>query len=232
MTIRNAIDTLLSFDSGGVQTDDRRLHPKLVYHTLLGVRSTLLTNKMNKKQLMSDWTHQILPCVRLVPVDASVCPCIPPKGCTVMRSKLKVPKFLSGLSYYAIEGLYSPDMQVKFHYTSRASFRTTKGNKYTSNSTRVFMIQDEYLYVYGQIIPEVMVLKGILYDPTESKNFLSDCDGPGGVKEYCYNILDFELYIDPDLRDPLLEMTDQKLKARFNRNPDSNTNNSQEDARS
>lgn len=231
MNIRNALDTILSYQSGGIQTDDRRLHPQVVYKTLLGIRSTLITNKINKKQFISDWTYQILPHVEFISVDASLCPCLPPSGCSVMRSKLRVPKFLSGLSYNAIEGLYSADMRVKFSYTSRASLNTIKGNKYTSGNTKSFMIVDGYIYAYGKNIPEVMLLKGILFDPTQSKPFLSKCPGPGEVLDVCQSILDFDLYIDPDLQDPLLEMTKEKLRIGFGQTGDTITHNAQEDAK-
>lgn len=231
MKIRNAIDTILSFHSGGIQSDDRRLHPRLIYNTLLGIRSTLITNKINKKQFISDWTYQILPCIELISVDLSLCPCIPPSGCTVMRSRLRIPKFLSSLSYNAIEGLYTADMKIKFSYTSRATFNTIKGNKYTSSTIRSFMIVDGYIYVYGKNIPEVMVLKGILFDPIDSKPFLNTCPGPGGVMEECQNILDFDIYIDPDLQDPLMEMTKEKLRVGFSPSGDFITSNAQEDVR-
>lgn len=230
MTIRNILDTILSYQSGGIQSDDRRLHPKLVYNTLLGIRSTLIVNKINKKQFISDWTYQILPCVEFISVDTSLCPCIPPRGCSVMRSKLRIPKFLSSLSYHAIEGLYTADMATKFTYTTRSSFNTIKGNKYTSTTVKNFMIVDGYIYVYGKDIPEVMILKGILLDPMESRKFTSNCSGPGEILEDCSSILDIDIYIDPDLQDPLLEMTKEKLRLGFNSdNKDSITSNARED---
>ena len=159
MTIRNILDTIISYQSGGVQSDDRRLHPKLIYNTLLGIRSTLIVNKINKKQLISDWTQQLLPCLKFISVDISLCPCIPPRGCTVMRSERRIPKFLSSLSYIAIEGLFTADLTTKFTYTTRSSFNTIKGNKYTSTKIKKFMVVDDYIYVNGDDIPEVMVLK-------------------------------------------------------------------------
>ena len=232
MTIRNILDTIISYQSGGVQSDDRRLHPKLIYNTLLGIRSTLIVNKINKKQLISDWTQQLLPCLKFISVDISLCPCIPPRGCTVMRSERRIPKFLSSLSYIAIEGLFTADLATKFTYTTRSSFNTIKGNKYTNTKIKKFMIVDDYIYVYGDDIKEVMILKGILFDPIKAWEFQSDCSGPGGVSDLCSSPLDMEFHIDADLQDPLIEMTKEKLRLGFNSDKnDIITSNAQEDVR-
>lgn len=221
MVLRAFIDTIVSELSGGVQSDDRQLHPKLVYYTMLPIRSALITNKINKKQKISDWTYQTVPCIKLIEVDASLCPCIPPSGCTVMRSEKKLPKPLSGLTFLAIQGVYSSDMKIKFNYTTKSGFSRNSGGKYTScsKSRNTFMIMDDYIYVYGEEIPHYVVMRAILYDPQKAYEFISACQETGNTIENpssnCTGPLDMEFTIDPDLEAPLMDLTVQKLKENF-----------------
>lgn len=217
MVLKEFIDTILAKLSGGVQSDDRQIHPRLVYNTMLPIRSRLISQKINKKQKISDWTYQIVPCIKLIEVDSSLCPCLPPRGCSVLRSEKKIPKPLSGLTFMAIAGLYSVDMQVRYQYTTQTEFTRSKGGKYTGNTKKGrYIINDEYLYLYGEDLPEYVVFKAILYDPLKAWEFISACpdpDAPGS--SLCQNPLEEEFQIDADLEDTLVELTLNRFLEKF-----------------
>lgn len=229
MVLKTFIDTIISAVSGGVQSDDRQINPKFVYHTLLPIRSRLISQKINKKQKISDWTYQTIPCIKLIPVDAVMCPCVPPDGCKVMRSEKKIPKPLTGLTFMAIEGLYIPDMSERIIYTTKIGMERSKGGKYTSgNKNRKFMIVDEYIYVYGEHIPDHVVLRGILYDPLKALDFKGDCEESGlGPNTECLSPIDLDFPIDADLEEPLMDLTLDKIREKYEeKNLDVITNNS------
>lgn len=81
------------------------------------------------------------------------------------------------------------------------------------------MIMDDYIYVYGEKVPEYVVMRAILYDPQKVYEFISACLGTenpsGSPSSNCTGPLDMEFTIDPDLEAPLMDLTVQKLKENF-----------------
>ena len=213
MLLKDIIARVQSLYSRGVETDDSALTSRHIYNKLLSVRSLLISQKINKKQKISDWVYQILPCVQMIEVDESMCPCIPPKGCTVMRSKEKIPKSLSGLSYQFIAGVFTPDMRKRFSYSTRKALSFSKGNKYTSGGNK-YLIEEGYLYAYGQYVPNYLTVKMILEDPLEVSKF-NTCQEPMGPEENCKSPLDREFLIDGDLVEPLIRISIEELIGDF-----------------
>lgn len=213
MLTKDIISRVQNLYSRGVETDDTVLTPRHIYNKLLTVRSLLISQKLNKKQRVSDWVYQVLPCVEMIEIDESVCPCIPPKGCIVMRSKEKIPKSLSGLTYQFISGVFTPDFRKRFSYSTRKSLSFSKWNKYTSSGFR-YLIEGEYLYAYGESIPKYLTVKMILEDPNEVSRF-SSCQAQSDPSDMCLSPLDREFPIDADLVEPLIRMSIEELVGEF-----------------
>jgi len=87
MKINELIQRIQSLYSKGVQSDDTRLSNRHVYNKIKTVRSKLVSQEAKKKQKISSWNYQPIPCIELIKVDAHDCPCIPPVGCKILRSK-------------------------------------------------------------------------------------------------------------------------------------------------
>lgn len=213
MALRQIIDSIIAPIVGGISSDDTKLRPRLIYELMLPVRSSLLTNKLNKKQKLSEWTYQLLPCVDIEQVDASVCPCAPPSGCIVGRSKTKIPQPLTGLSFQALE-VYTLDLSSKFQYTSQRGLSLSKGNKYAKKDSVKYMVVNNYLYFYGPYIPKAVAVKIILNNPIEALPFLDNCDSLGGNS--CVSPLDMDFPLDPDLVRVMTDLVSEKLKIGYN----------------
>ena len=119
----------------------------------LGKELTLLKNKENDIiDQMSELTNFISvgnkynkgkvgmrtpdACIELIKVPAHECPCLPPIGCDMLRSKYKLPKPLSGLSGSLIQTVTTIDRGKKLNEVSMNAVKSLTGNKYTSKSER------------------------------------------------------------------------------------------------
>ena len=98
MKIGEIVQRVQSLYSKGVHSDDSRLSARHIYNKLLTVRARLISQEAKKKQKISQWNYQTISCIELIKVPAHECPCLPPIGCDMLRSKYKLPKPLSGLS--------------------------------------------------------------------------------------------------------------------------------------
>jgi len=91
MKISEAIQRIQSLYSLGVQSDDSRLKSRHVYNKMKTVRGRLLYEKANKKQYIANSNYQILNCVELIKAEVHECPCIPPLGCCIYKTKHPLP---------------------------------------------------------------------------------------------------------------------------------------------
>ena len=149
MKIKELIQRIQSTYSKGVQSDDSRLTNRHIYNKLLTTRALLLSREVNKKRKLSAWNYSTLPCVEIVEITSNEeCPCIPDVGCSVYRSKHKLPKPIVSLSSYMIKGVYSTDAQrsIKFTEVSVNQSKYTKGGKYSSNNNK-YMLHNGYIYI-------------------------------------------------------------------------------------
>lgn len=223
-TVGNLIQRVQSIYSRGVESDDSRLTRRHVYSVLLSVRNTLLFNKINKNQFISHWNHQVLPCVEMIVVPSHECPCLPPIGCEMMRTKFKLPKPISNMSRHILISVTSVEGGVTFNETSFAIKKYKSGNKYTANKPDYF-IKDEYLYITVRSHIRAITIIGIFNDPVEVANYPNICGNDCTDCDDCPdNPMDVDFNIDEDLEFTLLEMSNKELERMFNRQPDNNNN--------
>lgn len=230
MTTGEIIQRIQSLYSKGVNSDDSRLMNRHIYNKLLTVRARLISQEAKKKQRISQWNYQTISCVELIKVPAHDCPCIPPIGCKILRSKYKLPKPLSGLSGTLIQSVMSIDRSIKIDEISLNALNSLKGNKYTSKKLN-FFIQNEYLYISTPTKLKVVSITGLFENPIEVKNFIGLC----GIEcEDCKECIDYqeeEFPIDNDLTDAMIELSVAELIQLFNQNIEDETNNSRDSLR-
>ena len=118
MKTEEIIQRVQSLYSKGVQSDNSRLSSRHIYSKLLTSRSKLLHQKLSKRQKISQFNYQTLPCVELIEAPKNECPCLPPVGCTILKSKYPLPKVLVSLNAHAIEYVTSVDGAISYDETT------------------------------------------------------------------------------------------------------------------
>lgn len=229
MKIKEVIQRVQSLYSKGVQSDDSRLTNRHIYNKLITVRAKLLRQRKNKKQKLSQWNYQILPCVELIEASKSECPCMPEIGCRILRTKHKLPKPISGLSGHLIDSVTSIDGSIVYDETTFKEKKFKKGNKYTKSKIDYY-IRNEYLYLTHRDGPEVISITGLFEDPVEVENFPNICDKDPDCKDCnnCTSPLDKEFPLDMDLIDTTVELSLNELIQVFNANMEDTTNNTKD----
>ena len=223
MKNKEVIQRVQQLYSKGVHSDDSRLKSRHIYSTLKTVRNLLLSQQMNKKQTLSNWSYQTLPCVELIEVPDNLCPCAPPSGCSILRSKHKLPsivKSLYGDSFKSVSLMdKKPIPEVDMSVVSYSS-----EGKYTSNALKYF-INGGYLYVVSDVTLKIVTIVGAFEDPIEADKFENFCSSTGECID-CMDYMELEFPIDGNLVKPLLELAYQEVVAQFSQGVEDKRNDS------
>ena len=224
MKINEAIQRVQSLYSKGVAADDRRLTNRHIYSKLRTVRSRLLYEKINKRQYISSVNYQVLHCVQLVKAPISECPCIPPLGCCIYKTKYPLPTPISGINGHIIRSVTSLDGNIVFSEITWQDKKYKQYDKYTATKPDYF-ISNEYLYVTAKNDTEVIRIELLLDDPLEGYQFPSYC--PVEQKD-CTSLYEREFNLDNSMIDALLELTVQSLLVPFNAGVEDSSNNAKD----
>ena len=213
MLVRELIQRVQSLYSKGVQSDDSRLTPRHIYNKLQTIRTLLITQKAAKKQKISQWNYQSLPCVELVKAQPHECPCIPPVGCTILRTKYELPKPLLDLNQHLIQSVTSVDGSVIYSEVSWNAKKYKAASKYTSTKPDYF-IRSGYLYLTHKKGPKIISIEGLFEDPVVAAAYTSYCGDytcEGNECVECISPLDVEFPIESSMIDTLIEMALKEL---------------------
>jgi hypothetical protein len=192
ITLEQAIAGVQEVYSRGVQSKDSRLSDRMIYQALTIARATVIRQQSNSGQHINDYNYQYLPCVELQPSNYHECPCAPPSGCKILRTKHKVPSTINNLSgnlitFTSIEG------NTSFDPTTFDTVRYAKGNKYTSTKPLVFPRNGYYFFSMPDTNLEVVAGRGLFNDPVAAYLFSSKCE----CEECeCNDIMQMEFPID------------------------------------
>lgn len=231
MTIADIIQRIQSLYSKGVESDDTRLMSRHIYNKLLTVRSRLISQEAKKKQKISQWNYQVLPCIELIVVPAHECPCVPPIGCDILRSRHKIPEPLSGLSGSLIQTVTTIDRSKKINEISLNAVNSKGGNKYTSQSEN-FFVENGYLYITAPKTSKLSVIRmvALFEDPIDARKFPSFCEEDCVECADCTDYQEEDFPIDNDLIDAMVELTINELVLLFGQAVQDIKNSSSEDA--
>lgn len=210
MKIEELIYRIQNLYSRGNPSDDSRLSNRLIYNKLIGIRSLLLSQEANKKQKISRWNFQQISCIELIEVPTHDCPCIPPIGCKMLRSRYKLPKPLTGINGHLIESVFTIDKQIKIDEIPFTAYSYQKGNKYTAKKTN-FFIHNDYLYLTTPSRIRVVSLIGLFEDPVIASSFSGYCDDKDCKDCHCKDYLQEEFPIEASKIDTLVEMSVTEL---------------------
>jgi hypothetical protein len=157
----------------------------------------------------------------MIKVPAHDCPCLPPIGCSILRSEFKLPAPLSGLSGDLIDWVRTITRHKKIDRVSLNALESQKGNKYTSKKVQYF-IENEYLYISTPTNLKVLAMRALFEDPLEAEKYQGYCDCEDCAD--CEDIGNKEFPIDSDLVDTLIELTVQEVVILFSKGQEDTTN--------
>lgn len=227
MLLGEIIQRVQSLYSRGVQSKNTRLTSRHTYSAISTARSILLRQQYNKNQSANQWSYQTLPCVELIKAPISECPCIPVNGCTILRTKSKIPKPISGLDKHLIQSVTSLDGKTRFDELRFEVVKYMIGNKYTSHRS-YYYFRNEYLYLTVLTQLKTVAITGLFDDPVAAKMFPSFCDADCPECQ-CFDIENLEYPIDGDLVRPLIQLANDELISIMKQIGEDKANNASDD---
>ena len=226
MLNKEIIQRTQSAYSHGVQSDDSRLSNRHIFNTASSIRARLLTQEAKKNQRISDWAYQMLECVELIKAPLNECPCTPQSGCTILRSRHKIPSPMvtASKTMIIVTGL---EGRLTITETTFETMKFAKGRRFTKTSPE-FFIKNGYIYITANLILETIVIKGLFNDTIAAWKFPSVCN-PQGISP-CMSNLDYEFPYEDDLVDALVQLAAQELIQLFGNSREDKKNNTSDDS--
>lgn len=229
MILREILQRIQSAYSKGVSSDDSRLSNRHIYNKLLSVRALLLSREAKAKRKISSWNYMTIPCAEIIEVPSNEeCPCIPETGCSVYRTKHKLPKPIMSLVGHMIKSVTNLNNTIKYTEMSLNQSIYSKGSKYAKNSNK-YILENGYLYIVSKFPPLIVKITMLPEDVAEAHVFKSFCEGNNN-DDCGTSILDMEFPIDSSLVDPLIHFTYEELVIGLARSQEDMINNSQDNA--
>lgn len=229
MLIRLTIQRVQSLYSKGVQSRSSRLSNRNVYYKFISTRSTLHTNEKKKKQKISQWTYQTLPCIELESVPLNDCPTTLQSGMMILKSKHPIPSMLTDFDSHIIQSVTGLEGRMVLTEINYEDLKYQKGNKFTSKDpSYYFRTIGTKVYLYITVTTRIpcVSLVALFDDPLEAYLFPSLCD-PNPYP--CLNYLDFEFPIDDDQMNSLIQLTATELIDAFTSRKQDKSNDSIDD---
>lgn len=223
ISVGEVVERIQSLYSKGVKSDDTRLSSRHIYSVAKTIRGYLLTNQINKGQIVSDWNYTVLSCIKMVPVSSIQCKCFSHLGCTIYRSEKKLPKILNSLDRHIIEWVMKLDNSYIIEPTTRSEALYNNGNKYTKKRLK-YVIEKGYLYINSQSSPGMIAMKAMYTDPVEAEKFNEE--SCGDTVESCLSVKEKDFQLDEDLIRPLIQLASEELIQIFSKMREDKTNDS------
>jgi hypothetical protein len=225
ITVQEVIDRVQGAYSSGVESDDTRLEPRMIYSKALTARGRLAEQIVNKKQRLNQAFYQTLRGVELQAVSIHDCPLVPPLGCQVFRTKTKLPDFLSGHNKHVIQSVTSLDHNIVYSEETLKKSRYKSGNKYTSQKLDFYLL-DGHIYVTHKSGPKLINITAAFQDPLEVYDYPCYCES--GDCDDCVAAVDKNFHINASVLDTLVDITVQSLVSSLLNAPEDITNNSRD----
>jgi len=222
MTIREIIQRVQSLYSKGLHSDDTRLSRRHIYNKLITVRQRVISQEVKKRQKISQWNYQPIKCIEMVEIPLVDCPCVPPIGCFILRSKYQIPSVMVDMDKHIIQSVTSLDSSITYDPNDWHTIKYNSGNKFTSKKVNYF-IRDKYLYLNTTKKPEIITMTALFEDPIAVYNYPSCCDT---IKAQCKTIIDEEFPADGSLIDSIIELSVLELLDWFTKSREDLTNTS------
>ncbi|OQC48647.1 MAG: hypothetical protein BWX61_00003 [Bacteroidetes bacterium ADurb.Bin035] len=212
-TINSYISDIQEYFNNGQKSDDFVLSNRLIYKELKAIRSKLLKEKIDKQNSknISDSNYSNLYCIEMIEVTTATCPCIDINICKkLMRSKYKLPKFLSTATGDFVDFVRNIDFGTKYFLTDRSTMEYSSYRQYSKNS-REYFIENGYLFINDK--NRVINMRAVFEDVIEVEKFnlLNNSCGVISEEDKKCTVYDIEFNIDNDLEKSLKDITIQTI---------------------
>lgn len=139
------------------------------------------------------------PIVRCDFIDLRICK-------TMMKSKHKLPEGLFGKTGAGIIEVSSLDGDERFVHTTPTTLRNLSNLKYKRNTTKNYLIRDNYLYLPNSSV-EAVNLTMFVIEPYKTKDVSACCEEEEKCKSnWDYTFICPDRFLDLVIRDTLAEM--------------------------
>jgi hypothetical protein len=228
MTLLEHTYAIRNLLSKGVASDDSQYSLRLIAHFLNVSRAMLTEQKSDRYRYLSEQSFQTL-CVPLEKGSIANCCDYPNAGCTLLKSKIKIPKFLTTRSgdfikVTTLNGEVIPKTSILKNKLSKYSI-TNKADK------PGWFILNDYLYIINNTDLEVVLLNSLFENPSEidKLNCSNSTNGTSTSSTTCSDIFDNEYPIEPDLVEGVYRKTLDLIRFSISLPPKDRENNAQDD---
>lgn len=200
MKINEHIYAIKNLLSAGPVTDDFKFSNELIAHFLEVTRAILTEQKADKYRFISEQSFQSV-CLHLQLSSFHNCCDGPTDLCKVLRSSIKIPKFLNtrwGAFIKVTDLVGNVIPRITFTQDKYSKFSRTKKHKVG------WFIHDGYLYIINNTDLELVLLTGLFNKPTEIEAI--NCSNNTTIST-CPEPFTTEFPIDSDLVEPMYKKT-------------------------
>ena len=219
MLVGEGINRVQSAYSKGSPSDDTRLSNRLIYSKLRSLRIKAIEQKLNKKQVVSQWCYQPI-FVEMQEVSKHECPELVSETCKVLRSKRAIPQIFTNMVRLQVQSVTSLDGSQSYTETSWENIKYKQGRKYTKDIPEYYF-RNGYLYITDKKVLGVISLTALFNDPIEAKNFSDNC---GKIPTMCTSYLDYDFAVDGKLEEVIITMCKDELLGDFSGRDDRQNN--------
>ena len=170
-TIKEIVYDLKNIIRGGIQSDDEIISDRQIEFQVNSLRAQYIRQDVNKRRSISDNIKQIIHCLEMEQVPASVCGL--PGDEIVVRSKGKIPNAIETAHQDLITAIGpSGVLSTNFHMIPYNRAPWARNNRYTKRMTFAFLL-DSFVYVIGpnSNMLETIKVEGVWQNPREISNY-------------------------------------------------------------
>jgi len=222
--ISEAIQSIQSMYSKGVQSKDSRLTSRQIYFELVNARSTIIRQKSSKGQFIGEWSYQTISGVELIKSTQDELDCIIDNECVVLRTKFPLPKIIPDISKDLIKSV--TDGSERFEIQEYQNIRYNRGNRFTSKKSK-FILKNGYGYLTIKRLLKSINIEAMFEDPIDVYMFPTICDDCEDCK--CKDVVEIEFPIDRPTLDTIVGMAYNSLLANFLQMSDDKKDNASDD---
>lgn len=186
--------------SAGYLSNEISFPKRLILFWLKAARARLIKEKLKREEL-SKFNYQTIPCIQLESVDQSECPCAPKSGCTFLRTVEPIPKALAIISVTSLLG------NISYNYVGWDKMRyKTVGRFAAAQNKPYYTIKDvgdgAHLYLYNSKHQKKISVTAIFEDPLDVQCFPDE----NGNVNCCDDPWEQEFLIDADLVSTMFDL--------------------------
>lgn len=211
MTIGQLISRIRTINK--LQNSDARISDRTIYNQMVTARDYLLKNERDKNNTSKlTYLYKPLNYVELIDVD-TVGACNIESGCTMKRSKERLPDIIDGKTGDIIKAVTSIDGIVELQPTTQKSIlrkAASKNRQYDPNN--YYYLEDQYIYT-TMVEWDAVKIVAIFANPTLIDQ-MNDCSNSDFN---CVPIKDTEFLCPGYLNTKVIEMASLELMNQYNR---------------